>query len=518
VDQMLTFGDYMAVVRRRKWWVIGAVAVCLLLALAYSNHQTPKYQAESTVVVGNVSPPTFFGGGGGSSGTSIERYVATQATIGSSNQVATLTVQDPKAQAGSISPKQFVAMSSVTADATANTLHFTVVAHSADQAISLANAFAYQYTQRAKTLLEDATQPTIDGLNKAIATYGPNQITALQTARENLLEVTNFRTQQEAQTTVSNQATSATKAQPKTTRNLLIGLAFGIALGLALAYIIEAADDRIYTVRQFAAASGLPVIGKLPPLRTRLRRRSVDEVGNLTREQARVIAARLAFARNASHAKMLLVTGADPVGGSSDVSTWLAWGLAEIGHRVVLIDLDYAHGDDAAELLSLPGAGAGASGVIERGGSFETAGVSVPVPGSGSLTVISPGAPPADTLRVATSPGLHLLLEEARQHAEVVLVNAPALTDSSFAVVLTGLADALVISARLPRTRTGDVTRLRDALSGTPTPPLGAVVVGGEGYPDATSVPPMAPGEGGRNGGLLPGGRKWTGDVVSQRT
>ena len=190
---MLTFGDYVAVVRRRMWWVIGAVAVCLLLALAYSKHQTPKYQAEATVVVGNVTPPPAFGGGGGSSGTSIERYVATQATIGSSTQVAALTVQDPKARAGSISPKQFVAMSSVTADSTANTLHFTVVAHSADQAISLVNAFAYQYMQRAKTLLDAATQPTIDGLNRAIAGYGPNQVTALQTARANLMEVTNVR-------------------------------------------------------------------------------------------------------------------------------------------------------------------------------------------------------------------------------------------------------------------------------------------------------------------------------------
>jgi Mrp family chromosome partitioning ATPase/capsular polysaccharide biosynthesis protein len=514
---MLTFGDYVAVVRRRMWWVIGAVAVCLLLALAYSKHQTPKYQAESTVVVGNVTPPAFFGGGGGSSGTSIERYVATQATIGSSSQVAALTVHDPKAHAGSITPQQFVGMSTVAADSTANTLHFTVVARSADQAISLANEFAYQYTQRAATLLDASTQPTIDGLNRAIAGYGPNQVTALHDARQNLLEVTYFRTQQEAQTTVSNEATSATKTQPKTTRNLLIGLAFGIAVGLALAYIIDAADDRIYSVQRFAAASGLPVIGKLPPLRTRLRRRSVEDVGNLTREQARVIAARLAFARNASHAKTLLVTGCDPLGGSSDVSTWLAWGLAEIGNRVVLIDLDYAHGDAAAELLSLPGVSGGASGVIERGGSFEKAGVLVAVPGNGSLTVISPGPPPVDPLRVATSPGLHLLLEDARQHAEVVLVNAPALTDSSFAVVLTELADALVISARLPRTRTGDVTRLRDALSGTPTPPLGAVVVGGEGYPDASSVPPMAPGDSGRNGGLH-GGGKLAGDVVSRRT
>lgn len=518
MDQMLTFGDYVAVVRRRVWWVIGAVVVCMLLALAYSQHQTPKYQAESTVVVGNVTPPAFFGGGGGSSGTSIERYVATQATIGSSTTVAKNTVQDGRVKGASITPQQFVAMSTVAADSTANTLHFTVVASSSDLAVNLANAFADQYVKYSKTLLTNSTAKTISELQAEISGgFGPSQGTAIATARANLQELQTFVNAQEAQTAVSNYAQSATKAQPKTTRNLLIGLAFGIALGLALAYIIDAADDRIYSVRQFAAASGLPVIGKLPPLRARLRKRSVEEVGNLTREQARVIAARLAFARNASHAKTLLVTGPDPVGGSSDVSTWLAWGLAEIGHRVVLIDLDYAHGDVAAELLSLPGVGVGASGVIERGGSFEKAGVSVAVPGSGSLTVISPGPPPVDPLRVATSPGLHLLLEEARQHAEIVLVNAPALTDSSFAVVLTELADALVISARLPRTRTGDVTRLRDALSGTPTPPLGAVVVGGEGYPDAASVPPMAPGEGGRNGGL-PGGSKWAGDVVSRRT
>ena len=132
MDQMLTFGDYLAVVRRRMWWVIGAVAVCLLLALAYSKHQTPKYQAEATVVVGNVTPPSSFGGGGGSSGTSIERYVATQATIGSSTAVAKNTVQDPRVKAASITPQQFVAISTVAADSTANTLHFTVVAHSAD--------------------------------------------------------------------------------------------------------------------------------------------------------------------------------------------------------------------------------------------------------------------------------------------------------------------------------------------------------------------------------------------------
>ena len=515
---MLTFGDYLAVVRRRMWWVIGAVAVCLLLALAYSKHQTPKYQAESTVVVGNVTPPPSFGGGGGSSGTSIERYVATQATIGSSTAVAKNTVQDPRVKGASITPEQFVSISTVAADSTANTLHFTVVARSSDLAVNLANAFADQYVNYSKALLKASTQKTIAALQADInGGFGPSQGAAIATARTTLNELQTFVNAQEAQTAVSNYAQSATKAQPKTTRNLLIGLAFGIAVGLALAYIIDAADDRIYSVRKFAAASGLPVIGKLPPLRSRRRRRSVEEDGNLTREQARVIAARLAFARNASHAKTLLVTGPDPVGGSSDVSTWLAWGLAEIGHRVVLIDLDYAHGGAAAELLSLPGVGVGASGVIERGGSFETAGVSVAVPGSGRLTVISPGPPPADPLRVATSPGLHLLLEDARQHAEIVLVNAPALTDSSFAVVLTGLADALVISARLPRTRTGDVTRLRDALSGTPTPPLGAVVVGGEGYPDAASVPPMAPGEGGRNGGL-PGGSKWAGDVVSRRT
>lgn len=512
MDQMLTFGDYIAVVRRRLVWIIGAIVACVLLALAYSEYETPVYEARSTVVLSNVAPPAFLGGGS-SSGSTIERLVATQATVASSYDVAeqTVRVADPQ-----ITPEKFLEMSSVSADPNANTLRFTVQADREDQAKKLANVFAKQYVEYQAAKVDERTAAIRDGLQKNLESLQEFQVAERATARANLAALDSYALAQKAQTSDPNRATDATQVQPDTRRNVLLALALGTALGLALAFIIHASDNRVYSVRRFAAASALPVIGKLPSLGWRHRRRPITDASVRTQEQARVAAARLGFARNAGHAKTLLVTGADPVAGSSDVATWLAWGQAEIGNRVTLIDLDFFQGNGAQELLDIPPGRPGASDVVANGTKMEQAAIELQTSGGGVLTVIGPGAPPSDEMSVATSPALHLLLQRAREDADVVLLNAPAVTDSSFAVVLTEFADALVIVARLPRTRDVDIGRLRDALAGTPTPTLGAIVVGGEDFADAASAPPMAPnGHNGRAEARSSLG-EWTDDVVSR--
>jgi Mrp family chromosome partitioning ATPase len=515
VDQMLTFGDYFAVVRRRFVWILGAIVACVLLGLAYSEYETPTYEARSTVVLANVAPPAFMGGGTSSSAT-IERLVATQATIGSSGEVATRTVNSPQFADTGISSQQFLEMSSVSPDPKANTLHFTVQADRRELAVRLANVFAKQYVDYQAQLVGENAQPTIDSLEGTIDDLKGIPGPTLATAKANLANLKAYVIAQQSQTTAANPATNASQVQPDTRRNVLLALALGTALGLALAFIVHAADNRVYSVRRFAAASALPVIGKLPSLGWRHRRRPITDAGTRIHEQARVAAARLGFARNAGHAKTLLVTSADPVAGSSDVATWLAWGQAEIGNRVTLIDLDFTHGKGGEELLSIPAGRPGASDVVANRTELDQAAMELHTSGGGVLTVIGPGPPPSDEMSVATSPAFHLLLERAREDADLVLLNAPAVTDSSFTVVLTEFADALVVVARLPRTREVDIGRLRDALAGTPTPTLGAIVVGGEDYPDAGSAPPMARTGRNRPEGARSGLGDWSGDVVSR--
>jgi capsular polysaccharide biosynthesis protein len=507
LDQMLTFGDYLSVIRRRLGWIVASMVVCMLLAYAYSKHQGSKYEATSTVVITSVVPPSFLGGSGGSSSTTIDRIVATDATLADSLPVATLAVQQA-GMAQEVTGDQLLGASSVVPDTSANALHFTASSSNADNAVKLANGYAAAYQKSQADALAKSTDPVEKSLTTQIQTLVglPSQGAKLAAARAELDQLRTYVTTVKAQTTAPNPANQAKQVQPKTSRNLLMGAAFGLAIGLILAFVIQASDDRIYSVRQFARLSRLPIIGKLPPLRA-LRGRRIDEAPELLKEQVRTVAARLTFARNASHASTLLVSSADPIGGSVDLAAWMAWGLADLGNRVVLLNVDTAHAQDAASLLGLP---------VQTGETADADGVVVPLTGSGTLMFLTLGSRGTGPLTV--TPDIQLLVQRAREEADVVLINAPAITVSSTAVVLTELADAVVVTARLPRTRRPDVARLLDALSGIPTPTLGAIVVGGEDYAEPEFAPPVAP-----SGGARTESRssvelgQWAGDVVSQR-
>lgn len=54
--QEMTLRDYIAVVKRRKWFVIVPAVLATAIALALSLSQTPRYRAEADVLV--KRPPT----------------------------------------------------------------------------------------------------------------------------------------------------------------------------------------------------------------------------------------------------------------------------------------------------------------------------------------------------------------------------------------------------------------------------------------------------------------------------
>jgi Mrp family chromosome partitioning ATPase len=199
--------------------------------------------------------------------------------------------------------------------------------------------------------------------------------------------------------------------------------------------------------------------------------------------------------------------------GSSEASAWLAWGLAEIGNRVVLLDVDTARAGEASAMLELPQRNAPSRRKRSDGTAFEQQLIERETPAGGRLSAL-PATAAADASATLTPAGVGGFLQRVRDDADVVLLNVPAITDSSWALVLTEHADAMVVVARLPRTRRADVARLRDAVAWTPTPALGAVVVGGEGHADPASAPPMTSSNGAKKDPLTL--ESWARDIVSQ--
>ena len=65
VGKDATLRDYVRVVQRRKWIVLGAAAVLMALALAYSLVKTPLYEASAQLIYEtqlNVADPLSVGG------------------------------------------------------------------------------------------------------------------------------------------------------------------------------------------------------------------------------------------------------------------------------------------------------------------------------------------------------------------------------------------------------------------------------------------------------------------------
>ena len=65
-------------------------------------------------------------------------------------------------------------------------------------------------------------------------------------------------------------ADSASLVQPKTKRNVILGVIVGLALGIALAFVRETLDTRVHSADELRELLGVPLLGQVPkPARRR---------------------------------------------------------------------------------------------------------------------------------------------------------------------------------------------------------------------------------------------------------
>ena len=76
--ELLTLGDYVAVVQRRKWIILFCTVALALLGYAYAGRKHTTYHATVTVATTYVQAPSVSGSASGASASSIsdERFLA----------------------------------------------------------------------------------------------------------------------------------------------------------------------------------------------------------------------------------------------------------------------------------------------------------------------------------------------------------------------------------------------------------------------------------------------------------
>jgi succinoglycan biosynthesis transport protein ExoP len=501
-----TLADYLAILRRRKWIIIGVPVMAALVAYAVSTTQAPLYTAKTEVLFHVSSIPAEIANLNTDSLTD-PKYLPTQASIASSPELAQRVV----AAAGvpGVSAGQFLGQSSAGARADVNILDLAASYSNADDAVLLANAYAEQFT---KYKAELDTKPIRDQLDtyaariKQLSDRGQTSTLAYQTLVQNKLNLETFGAELAHNSSVLQRADGAAKVRPLPRRNAIIGGLLGGFLALGLAFLAEALDKRVRSEQEIEDALGLPLLGRVPGPGRRLRKANelvmlVTPTGAHS-ETFRKLRTSLEFVNVERGAKTIMVTSAVQREGKSTTVANLAVALARAGRRVALVDLDlrrpFLHTffhirsengftdvvvnrielDDAIRPLPLPaaldapqtrnGRPTLSSGGTKFNGRSDAEAMLHFVP-SGTIP------PAADEL--LESERVSTLLAELSKDFDVVLVDAPPLLAVGDVLTLSTKVDAILVITRLGihRPRLHDLAR---QLQNCRAPILGFVLTG----------------------------------------
>lgn len=483
----LDLREYLRVLARRKWVVIGTAVLVLGGAIAFSLLQDPVYQARARLIV-ETSDESVFG-----SGQQRPDLVQTEVEVLRSEAVRDLVAE------------KLGRAPSVRAEALPASNVIVVVGESGIRraAAEIANAYAeayieHRHTEAVDALLAAATQiqTKIDELEVEIAALN-ERIAAdasleddLRPNREALVSqqiafrerIDQIQVDSALTTGAARLATAARPphdpVRPTPLRNILLALAVGPALGAALALLIEYFDDSIKTKDDFARATGgVAVLGLVPTLAAW---RDTGEARLVTREDPhspvsesyRSLHTSLRFLGLEKPIRILQVTSPVAQEGKTTTVANLGVVLAQAGLRVLLVDADLRRPrldeffdlDDSVGFTSVLLGEVGMSEAAQR------------VEGVEGLEVLPCGPlPPSPYDLLSSSRTAEVLASLAADWDLVVLDSAPVLPVAD-ATVLSGWVDATLLVAGVGQTSRKHVHRAAEVLRQIEAPLVGAVL------------------------------------------
>jgi Mrp family chromosome partitioning ATPase len=511
-QQQRTFGDYLAIIRRRWWIAVLPILVVPVAAYFYSASQPKIYGATSEVLLIKQDLGTALEGlDSAASLVDDDRFAQTQSEIARVPEVAERALAG--AGVTSLTVDQLLLTSSVRARGNADLLAFTVDHPNPDIAISLATAYARAFS-RFRLELDTANFASArQDLERRLAvmrrqgTTGTALYSDLATKAQELRTLELLQTEQR----LVRIPESAIQVAPKPRRNAILGVMLGLLLGLAAALLWETLDKRIRDEDEIQLTLGLPLLGRLPaPLQQdgRDRLAMLDNPGDAEAEAIRRFRSNVEFANLDHDNRVVMVTSSLSGEGKSVAVSNLAVALARAGRRVVLVDLDlrrpkvgplfglgYRPGltDVAIERVNLEQAlvevNLATSSPVQfasRGGlrARQTQAGDAPAPrtadAQGHLWLLPAGFLPASPGELVGTQAVANILATLRERVDYVLVDAPPLLAVSDAVTLSRRVDGIFVIVRRGMVDRPVLRELARQLEANPARKLGFVLAGVE--------------------------------------
>ena len=508
--------DYLHVVRRRKWIILPALLLVPAAAVAFSLHQQKLYQASAQVLLSTQNLAATLTG---TQQTGITqdpiRIAQTQADVA---RVPTIAQRVLTAFPGAaLTVDEFLGASSVSTATNADILTFDVRNHDPLVARELVDAYAREYTiyrRQLDTAAISSALKKIDLRIKQLVKSGGGHSALYGSLVDRQETLATLEALQTSNASVVETASSAAQIQPRPKRNGILGLALGIVLGIGLAFLWEALDTRVRNVQEIGERlGGMPLLARVPApskkLRTEHKLVMLAQPNGVQAETFRMLRTNLDFVTLDRHAHTLMVTSAVEQEGKSTTVANLGIALARAGQRVVLVDLDLRRPFlDKFFDLTGPGLTQVALGHVSLDQALARIAITDPdlqqeqrdgygngsgngngqpsaKPVKGVLEVLPSGPIPPDPGEFVGTQALAEILEQLRERADIVLIDAPPVLHVGDAMTLSNRVDGIVVVTRLQVVSRHMLGELGRQLATVPTPVLGFVVTGAgedEGY------------------------------------
>jgi succinoglycan biosynthesis transport protein ExoP len=232
--------------------------------------------------------------------------------------------------------------------------------------------------------------------------------------------------------------------------NLMVGAMIGMLLGLGAVFFVEYLDNTFRTPEEMERALGLTTLASVP------RHLGTDRGERAVREAYQTLRTSLIFSSKGRQRKVVLVTSTAPQEGKSSTVASLGRALAGAGERVLIVDCDLRRPTQHVHLA------------VERDRGLTNYLVAparegwspfVKTVGPVNLHVLTCGPIPPNPPELLGSDRFAAMLHEVREAYDWILLDSPPCASLSDAVLLSSMADMVVVVVRHNATDRAQVVR-----------------------------------------------------------
>jgi capsular exopolysaccharide synthesis family protein len=469
---------YVQTIRERFKLIALTVLVTTLAAVLYVGTAGKTYEAQTRILVTPVprDNATLTGLSPITASSDPTRDVSTASSLVMTIDVARRAKENLQTDR---TPRSLLQDVKAEPLAQSNLVVVTAKGPTAVSAQNLANTFADAAIDDRTIKFTEAVDRRIKALEPRVASIHEAPGQAPDPLREQLGELRTLRAGGDPTMRVDTRADKPTSPSwPTRKLSIFAGIIAGLVLGVGGAFAAQTLDPRLRREEQLRSLYRLPVLARIPE-ENRGRGRDVVAPHQLSPagvEAFRTLRATLTAPRGASgRTRAVMITGAGPAEGKTTTALNLAASFALAGKRVILIEADLRRPKIGGALRVR--ATRGIASVLIDGLPLGEALLTTEAYGENLklLLVDRAGEWMADQFSL---PAAQDLVEDAKDMADVVIIDSPPLTEVIDALPLVQMTDDVVVVVRLGRTHIHKLTRLGELLGQYNIRPAGFALVG----------------------------------------